>query len=99
MVDDRGDGRVRIGPAGDGDADVVQGLQHGIARLEHGVALAKIERQPIDLAERVVRPRAHDDGHNREHEQCVEGKWQEGVEGRIAEGLNGPDEQDGGEDA
>src|SRR5664280_1670656 len=97
MLDDRGNGLIGIGLAGDGQTDVVHGPQNGVARLEGGVALLEIVGQPIDPSKGIPGTNTNDraDGHN--HRQNVERERQEGICGRVAENFDGTDEEDGGD--
>ncbi len=97
MADDRGDRLVGIGLAGDGKANVVDGPEHDVARLQSGVAHAKIACQSINPAERVPRAGSNNRGHDRQHEQGVKRKRQEGIGGRVAQNLDRTDEDDGGD--
>ena len=97
MLDDRGDGLVRIGPTRDGQTHVVDRPQDVVPRLEGGVALLEVLSQSIDPAEGVPGTSPDHDADNGEHRQNVEGERQERIGGGVAENLDGTDEDDGGD--
>ena len=97
VLGDRGNRRVWIGLAGNGEAHVVDGPQDGISRLQDGVSTAEVARQAIDLAEGEPRTCPHHGGDDGDYQQSVEGERQEGIESRVAQSLDRADEEDGGD--
>ena len=67
MVDDRAEGFLGIGPSGDGEADVVNGTQRGVARLQLLMPVDQVLREPVDDPERIPRRYDRDGRHVPSH--------------------------------
>jgi hypothetical protein len=98
MVDDGGQGLLRVGLPGDGKADVVHRAQRGIARLQRLMPVDEVACQAVDDPKGIPRGDDRDGRHNRDDQEGVEREGQHRIEERVAERLHDPDEKDRPED-